>query len=171
MDPNKIFNMAKSFMPITKEIAVNACDFLKTKSENDYNKLDTSLKATGFTVKTFFDALQDNTNNKDFFNSFRDTSALVAEIEIIKNSTEFSDAEKIERLHTVHKKQMEQQAEADKFLNKQHKNYFLETCAFICLTVSSITVLKTGSLPTIKSSKIKGIPSRANIKLPKLPKK
>lgn len=111
--PQIISSIASKFMGTSKDISNAAFDYLKTRSVNSYKTLEVHLKAFGFTVEQFFNALADNTSDIEHSNSFREVSSLKIQEQIIENSEELSDAEKIDALNDLYEKQVEQQDRAE----------------------------------------------------------
>lgn len=133
-------NVANNLVKIPTEIADQAADYLKTKSQDDYKRLEVSLQAYGFTVEQFC-ALFDN---ESFVRSYRESKALGAKIEIIVNSEEFSDSEKCDRLDKVHEQEIAQQKRAESDSTK--KTVIICVCigatVVVCLSVAALVATR-----------------------------
>lgn len=133
-------NVVNNAVKVPTEIAVQIADFLKTKSQDDYKRLEASLQAYGYTVEQFFA----HYDNESYVRSYRETPALDAIINIIVNSEEFSDAEKCDRLNEVHEQEKEQQKRAVSDSNKETviKCVCIGATVVVCFGVVSLVATR-----------------------------
>lgn len=117
-------NIMRIMKDVTPTVAKSVAEYLVKKDQNSYNRMEVTLKAAGFTVEQFFRSLEENTSNQEFIESFRRTSALAAQEEIIKNSTEIPDIEKIKMLDRLHEKEVKQQARALEEIRQKRRDNF-----------------------------------------------
>lgn len=150
MNKGVIAGISNKFMDVSNDITKDTMDYLKTRTKASYDKLEISLKAMGFSIKTYFDSLADNAPDQIYVDSFRNVSTLAAEIEIIKLSTQLSDIEKLDRLDSVFQKQQEQQREAAKELKQKRKDNLKATLAIGGMTMFGTLILVNKKVgPTI----------------------
>lgn len=141
------------------EIAGQLFTYLNNKSQQNYNELELSLKAYGFTLGELLKCIDE----ESFIRSYRDTNSLIALIDIIKSSNQMSDQEKIQSLSLIHDKEIDQQIRAE--------NFALRKIAAICLGVFGSLWTVSSFATKIISNNHKSIPTKALSRLPKLPKK
>ncbi len=141
------------------EIAGQLFIYLNNKSQQNYNKLDLSLKAYGFTL----DKLLNCIDEESFIRSYRNTNSLTISIDIIKNSTQISDKEKIQLLSSIHEREIEQQDRAEKF--ELHKIGTVCIGVFSTLCAAGLFALQ------ITNNSHKSIPTKSPLNFLKLPKK
>lgn len=118
-----IAGIAGQFMSVTKDLPKQTLEYLNTRSQLAYSKLETTLKAAGYTVTEYFNSLADYSSDIEFIDSFRNVSALAAKIEIIQNSTDMSDAEKCAELDKIFEQQKQQENVANDELHKKRKDH------------------------------------------------
>ena len=90
----------------TPETAKVVAEYLTKKTQVSYDKMEMALKAAGFTVEQYFKSLEENSPSREFIESYRHTAAIAAQIEIIKNSIEIPDTEKIKLLREIHESEV-----------------------------------------------------------------
>ena len=151
----------------TPEVAKSVSEYLSKKTQVSYDKMEIKLKAAGYTVEQYFKSLEENSSSKEFIESYRNTAALAAQIEIIRNSTEISDIEKVKLLNEIHNREVSQQKEAAAELRQQHSD---KLKAIGCIVVGFGVLTGTQVGPTIvKNTKTIGNVAAKVIKA--LPKK
>lgn len=110
-------NVFNSLAKMPAEITDSIANYLTSKSEDDYKSLEIALKAYGYTMEQFVSLAY---GSESFIRSYRDTKALSAKVDVIVNSTEFSDAEKLEELDKVHEQEVDQQDKGESFFVKEN---------------------------------------------------
>lgn len=133
----------------TPELAKTVSEYLTKKTQYSYDLMETKLKAAGYTVEQYFKSLEDNSSSREFIESYRHTAALAAQIEIIRNSTELPDIEKIRLLSEIHEREVAQQKEAAAEL-KQQRNDKLKAFGYIAVGIGVLASKQVG--PTIVKS-------------------
>ena len=152
-----IMNAMKEASPtVVKSVA----DYLMKKDQNSYNKMEITLKAAGFTVSEFFKSLEVSSATQHFVDSYRQTASLAAQIDIIKDSTELTDSEKLKRLRELHTEEVAQQKRAEEALKRRRKDNFIYASGIIAGTTllvnkSIIKIMEKQSNNLIKQSKRK----------------
>lgn len=138
----KISDSASKFMNVSKDITEATLDYLKYQNQNTFNKLEISLKATGYTVKTYFDKLGDNTADVECIKIFKQNASILAEIDLIRNSSELSDNEKLQRLDKVYEKEKELIKMAEEQIHRSNVE-FRKHVATIATCVGGVIVIST----------------------------
>ena len=124
-----------ALLKFAPEISNKYFNYLTTKSQADYNKLDVALKAYGFTIQQLFD----NIDSESFIKLYQSTNAINASISVIQNSTEFTDKEKCEKLKEIHKQEISQQNRAQKY---ETSKKFINTISIVCILFTGGLVVK-----------------------------
>lgn len=119
-----ITSIAKNFIPVSKALSKDTVSFLNERSLINYQKLEITLKAIGYTVEQYFKCLSDNTNDIELVSTFMNTSAICAKINIIINSTEFTDFDKMAELDKIIAVQAEQMHYGCEENRKKRKDTF-----------------------------------------------
>lgn len=148
-----IKSIAKNFMIISKSLPRETLNYINNVSVAEYNKLEVTLKAAGFTVEQYFKNLADNSSDIEFVSTFTKMSAISAKIDLINCSTEMSEYEKIAELDKLIAIQIaERQAGFDE-LHKKRKFFLDATIKIISLAFFGATMLgNKNSLPTISKT-------------------
>lgn len=156
MDIKTIAKIAGQFMNVTKDLPKQTLEYLNTRSQLAYSKLETTLKAAGYTVTEYFNSLADHSSDKEFIDSFRNVGALVAKIEIVQNSTEMSDAEKCAELDKILEQQKQQESVANGELHKKRQDHLKAVVAIGSTIIGGVAVVAS-DVPKIAGKAIKAI--------------
>lgn len=156
VDIKTIAKIAGQFMNVTKDLPKQTLEYLNTRSQLAYSKLETTLKAAGYTVTAYFNSLADHSSDKEFIDSFRNVGALTAKIEIVQNSTEMSDAEKCAELDKIFEQQKQQESVASDELHKKRQDHLKAVVAIGSTIIGGVVVAASG-VPKIAGKAIKAI--------------
>lgn len=170
MGKGKLANIGaimSSMKDTTPEVAKTVSEYLTKRTQVSYDKMEIKLKAAGYTVEQFFKSLEENSASKEFIESYRHTAAIAAQIEIIRNSAEIPDVEKVRLLGEIHDREVAQQREAAEEL-RQQRNDKIVAVGKIMAGVALLTSKEVGPV-IVKSTKTIGKTAVKVVKL--LPKK
>lgn len=148
------------------EIAKSVSEYLSKKTQISYDKMEIKLKAAGYTVEQYFKSLEENSSSKEFIESYRNTAALATQIEIIRNSTEISDSEKIKLLNDIHEREVMQQKEASDELRRQ-RNDKIKAVGTIILGLGVLTSKQVGPIIVKNKKTIGNVATKVIKALPK----
>lgn len=149
MNKLEILKAMGKIVNVTPNLIKQTFGYLQTREKTAYDRLELTLKTMGYTISEYFKSMSDASNDEKFIESFRNVSSLAAQIEIVKNSTQFSDEEKYAKLNEIFEKQAAQQKAAQKELAEIHKKKIQ------MVTVVAGTIV-TGGIVMVKPELAKG---------------
>ncbi len=126
----------------------NVAGYCKEKVVQEGRVAETNLKAIGFTVQHAFSQLSVSEQEKDFILDYRDSATLEEKRDLIKQSSELSDEEKLDKLDQVFI-QEEQLNQESAHLLQVKRSQILVAGLIIILTTTGTALVFNKKLVTL----------------------
>lgn len=149
-----LLSVAGKFLGLSGTVAEYAKDFMLQKDQTSCDKLEAALNACGYTLQRYFETIAKIVPNQELAQEASSSAAFVAQVEVIKNSNDFSDAEKCERLHKLY----EEKREYEKIYRQKNIEYnnqkMLQTTVYVALGASVLLITVACSANYMKNGEI-----------------